>query len=75
MVLHFCHHSLEHAVNEITDGSISVEDYYSWFMVADKKCTFIVGVLEVVVNVGHKALHKMPSDIRHQVVFTLHLTF
>lgn len=38
---------------------------------AGRKLTFIVGVLEVVVNVGHKVLHKMPPDVWHQVVLTL----
>lgn len=33
--------------------------------VTGSKLTFIVGVLEVVVDVGHKVLHKMTPDIWH----------
>lgn len=40
---------------------------------AGRKLTFIVGVLEVVVNVGHKVLHEMPPDVWHQVVLALEL--
>lgn len=40
---------------------------------AGGKLTFIVGVLEVMVDVGHKVLHKMTPDVWHQVVLTLEL--
>lgn len=39
--------------------------------VAGRKLTLVVGVLEVVVNVGHKVLHKMAPDVWHQGVVTL----
>lgn len=39
--------------------------------VTGRKLTFIVGVLEVVVDVGHKVLHKMTPDVWHQVVLAL----
>lgn len=47
----------------------------TWWLVrnsvAGRKLTFIVGVLEVVVDVGHEILHKMTPDVWHQVVLTL----
>lgn len=41
---------------------------------ADGKLTLVVGVLEVVVNSGHKFLHKISPDVWHQVFFTLQFT-
>lgn len=41
---------------------------------ADGKLTLIIGVLEVVVNGGHKFLHKITTNIRRQGFFTLQFT-
>lgn len=35
---------------------------------ADRKLTFIVSVLEVVVDIGHKVFHKIAPDVWLQVV-------
>ena len=38
------------------------------------KRTFIIGVLEIVVNSGHEFLHEMSPNVGHQVFLTLQLT-
>lgn len=35
---------------------------------ADRKLTFVVSVLEVVVNIGHKVFHEKAPDVWHQVI-------
>ena len=36
--------------------------------------TFIVSKLQIMVHSGHEFLHKVATNIRHQVPLTLHLT-